>query len=72
MAAIRNWGWWYWAATVILLSATSSSQPIAVRLEIVLRLIPTDRVIRLLQARSSVHLTVPAMFRRLLFERVPV
>jgi len=48
MATIRNFGWWYRTATVILLAAGSSGQPIGLRLEIVLHLIPTGRVIRVL------------------------
>ncbi len=48
MATIRNFSWWYRTATVILLAAGSSGQPIGLRLEIVLHLIPTGRVIRVL------------------------
>ena len=48
MAPIQKFGWWYRTATVILLAAGSSGQPIGLRLEIMLRLIPTGHVIRLL------------------------
>lgn len=48
MATIRNFGWWFRTSTVILLAAGSSGQPIGLRLEIVLQLIPTGRVIRVL------------------------
>lgn len=65
MATIQNIGRWYRTATVILLAAGSSGQPIGLRLEIMLHLIPTGHVIRLLLDRNVFQVKVSAIFRKM-------